>query len=65
MINPQWFEVAMSRIKFQGPEDVQVIELFIYEPQHEKTYLLTFAPNEDSKTPMQSDQGIRCPHEET
>ena len=37
------------------------------EPQREKTYLLTFAPNEDNSVcaSTQSDQCLRCPHEET
>ena len=45
----------------------RVFELF--EPPHDKTNKLACAPSEDSvqpgHPPMQSDQRLHCPHEET
>ena len=37
------------------------------EPQCEKTYFLTCAPNEDSDQPanLDPDHSLHCPHEET
>ena len=29
-VNPQWFELPMSRINFHGPKDVRVIEVLLY-----------------------------------
>ena len=36
------------------------------EPAHDKTYKMACAPSEDSDQPRsaQSDQSLRCPHEE-
>ena len=39
-----------------------------FEPPHDKTNKMTFAPSEDSESAWasaQSDQSLRCPHEET
>ena len=30
MINPQWFELPMSRTNFHGPKDVRAIEVRLY-----------------------------------
>ena len=30
MINPQWFELPMSRTNFHGPNDVRAIEVGLY-----------------------------------
>ena len=30
MINPQWFELPMSRTNFHGPKDVWAIEIRLY-----------------------------------
>ena len=35
------------------------------EPPRDKTNKMIFAPSEDSDQRAQSDQSLRCPHEET
>ena len=30
MINPQWFELPISRTKFHGPKDVRAIDVRLY-----------------------------------
>ena len=50
---------------------VNYLKMFLFgvlpfELKREKKYLLTCAPNEDSKSARdQPDLGLRCPHEET
>ena len=43
---------------------IQLLVLIIVS-QHEKTYLLTCAQNEDSNQPLHSLISLLCPHEET
>ena len=47
---------------------VLLLDSLLYEPPYDLTNKMTSAPSEDSDsvwTPAQSDQSLRCPHEET
>ena len=45
--------------------DVIQLLVLIIVPQHEKTYLLTCSPNEDSNQPLHRLISLLCPHGET
>ena len=44
---------------------MNILDTFTYEPPHDKTNKMSCAPSEDSDQTAQSDQSLRCPHEES
>ena len=38
MINPQWFELPLSRTNFYGPKDVRAIEVRLFTANKEDDY---------------------------
>ena len=68
-------ETSLTYIVFSISEKVFSLDIFclniiiLFEPPHDKTNKVACAPIEDSdqpgNPPSQSDQSLRCPHEES
>ena len=63
-LNRRVFIMQASQSLIQVLNVAELVSEMSTEPQHEKTYFLTCAPNKDSNQPVHPDHCLRCPHEE-